>query len=247
MSKNQRGNVLLIVLIGIVLFGALSYAVKSPGSARLKVDREQETLLIAEMMQYAQNIQTAVTNLRLNGCGDTQISFDSTETGTTYDNPFAPASGKCNVMASLGGPIPHKTVDTRLLDSSQSAQPLYGTYHITGLTSVIGIGSDYTCGNSNGKELILFVPHLKKSVCEAIAQRTNGMDVGNTLPQDWNIAYRTVGAPIPFKGVYIDACGFDINELTNPAVLNGKMSGCFEGNNEPPTGVYSYFQVLLVR
>lgn len=250
MAKNERGNVLFIVLIGIVMFGALSFAVRGSNTSRLKVDKEQEVLLIAGVMQYAQNIQAAVTNLRLTGCSDTQISFDSTETGTTYDNPFAPASGKCNVFASLGGPIQYKTPDTRLLDSAQSAQPLYGTYFVTGQTGMTGLGVSNPCGAtlSAGRELVLYVPYVKREVCEAIAKKTTGLDTGNISPQDNNLAFdNRPGLTRPFKGVYTADCGFDLIENNNPPLLEHKMTGCFQGATLPSAGTYHFFQVLLVR
>ncbi len=246
----NAGNALFLILIAVALFAALSYAVTRTGRGGGSIDRETEILLTAEALQYAAQMADVVMRLKLSGCEDTQISFDSAATGTFYDNPLAPADESCHVFSTNGGGMTYRAPDPRLLDSSQSAMTLFGSFHFTGESEVVDVGTPVPSATSpDGRDLILFIPYLTQSICRKIAQQTNGL-VGNNIPVEWNIAYedRAPGLVSPFKGSYGTGSGFGMNGFgANAAAINGKTVGCFEGESLPLTGTYHFFQVLLAR
>jgi len=86
--KNERGNVIFLILIAIGLFAALSFSFSkgNRGSTTI-IDKEQATLIATEIINYARSIKNAVHELQINGCDDTEISF---ENGITvgYENPM---------------------------------------------------------------------------------------------------------------------------------------------------------------
>ena len=120
MSRNQ-GNALFLILIAVALFAALSYAVTRTGRGGGGTERETRQLRANELLQHAASVADAVTRLKIvSGCSDTQISFQSPETGTTYENLSAPADESCHVFSRQGGSVPFLRPDTSLLDTSKS-------------------------------------------------------------------------------------------------------------------------------
>ncbi|PJF37579.1 MAG: hypothetical protein CUN55_21350, partial [Phototrophicales bacterium] len=66
MMSYQKGNVLFLILIAVALFAALSYTVTWSGRAnegRLNKDRAE--LLAAEIIQYATQMEQAITRVRI--------------------------------------------------------------------------------------------------------------------------------------------------------------------------------------
>ncbi len=111
-TKNESGNVILLVLIGIALFAALSYAVtQSAGGSQNNPDSERLRLETSRLIEYITSLRTAVTRLRYaKGCDPEEISFhyDSDGDGSVdgsddYNNPNAPSDGSCNIFGRNGG------------------------------------------------------------------------------------------------------------------------------------------------
>lgn len=107
----ERGNVFLLILLGIALFAAISFTMsrgmRTEGVDRLD-DRKAE-LLIAEISSDSQKFQRAVDLLRRKGCSENQLSFwgdsngDGADTNADdYHNPNAPTDRSCHIFDSNG-------------------------------------------------------------------------------------------------------------------------------------------------
>lgn len=249
--RRHNGNALFLILIAVALFAALSYAITQSGRGSGSTTRETDALTAARIAQYGAAVQSAITRLKLTGgCSDTQISFESSQTGTQYQNTSAPSDNSCHVFSAAGGGVTFMPMDTSVLDTSKSAASLYGEIYFTGQSNA-GVGTSPACADaaySSGKDLIMFVPYLKQSACLQMAKGSGLLTSGGAIPQSQNISFdNRAGLAVRFQGVYANSgwCGMG---LGNPADdFAGKTSGCFRGDVLPESDVYTYFQVLIAR
>ena len=78
-SNHSSGNVLFLILIAVVLFAALSYAVTSSSRSSGNVDKEKNELAISNLMQQLTLLDQSIMRLKiLNKCTDKEISFENT-------------------------------------------------------------------------------------------------------------------------------------------------------------------------
>lgn len=118
--KAQNGNVLFIILIAVGLFAALGYAVSSSMQGGGKgITAEQAQLRATELLAYANTLSTSVSQLRLRGCSDTEISFENALVGG-YENANAPDDKTCHVFQPAGGGVRFSHPDDGINDGSGS-------------------------------------------------------------------------------------------------------------------------------
>lgn len=237
--KNESGNVLIYILVAIVLFAALSYVVGNMmrgGNADM-IGEEQAKLYAGEILDYARIIRSAVQEMRIsNGCTDTDISFENNVVAG-YDNGTNTA---CQVFHADGGDKKYVVPTDKWFDTSLAASTGYGEYLFSGMTTVTNIGIDD--GTSNALELIMFIPYIKLSVCNAINEKLNTAHSSGNPPLEnadaWHSSFEK------FDGTY---GGPNTRRIDGQGPI--RMAGCREGANAsiPPLGTYFFYQVLLVR
>lgn len=235
---SENGNALFLILIAVILFGALSYTVANmmrPGGGE-KIAEEKASLYADEIITYAQQIRRAVQDMRIsNGCEDVDISFQNTVEGG-YTNGTNTA---CQVYHSDGGGLNYLTPVSDWLDTAQTAQNNYGILYFQGMNSVDEMGTTVP-GDADSKELLFFIPYLKRSVCLQINERLGVTNPLGEPPQEsGGISF---GAGQKFTGSYAHG-----SALSLPPPNFGKPSACFEGAGTPPSGTYHYYLVLLPR
>lgn len=112
---NQRGNVLFLILIAVVLFAALSYAVTRSSSGGGKgISDEKARLGASEIEQYVSLLRTEVERLMItNNCTIENLDWrndywkrynDDPSVGILH-NPQTPKAG-CAVFSDHGGSVP---------------------------------------------------------------------------------------------------------------------------------------------
>lgn len=105
--NSQSGNILIYVLVGIVLFAAVMFAVsRGGGNAGSLGSKGNVKLQAQQILDYARSIETAVQKLLMKGCSENEISFENSEV-SGYENPNSPAAGdkRCWVFHSAGGNV----------------------------------------------------------------------------------------------------------------------------------------------
>ena len=246
--KNEEGSALFYILIGVVLFAALSYTVAGmmrSGNADM-IGEEQANLAAGEILDYARAMRQSVQQMKIsNGCNDTDISFENSIV-SGYTNG---TNTSCQVFHSNGGGMNYVAPSEKWLDASQSSEMRYGEWFIPQHGCVIGVGNNP--GNSNGDcastaeqaELTLHMPFIKREICLAIIDKLGSAAQSSGNPyKDFN---NTWGGSRPkFTGTYASNTGIDRAELS------GELAGCYEGfssSSNPPEGSYNFFQVLIAR
>ena len=183
---------------------------------------EQARVAAQEIISYTDTIVKAVQQLRLRGCGDTQIGFQSLITTWFPSNPNSPSDRSCEVFDMNGG----KVNDRRTDPVWRVPGPTYDWFWFNGETAVVDIGTA-------APELIMWVGDLKPEICNAINKIINGVDA-----TDDDIG----AANTAFAGTYnlvANGMGDDA-----PFAYRGKNAGCA---GEDDGGGYGFYQVLIAR
>lgn len=231
---------LIFILVAIVLFAALSFAVSDMmrGGSGNEINEERAKILASDILDYARALRQGVQNMRIsNGCADTAISFD-TPSLIGYANGTNTA---CQLFNASGGGVnyvaPHKDV----LAVVTPVPDLYNQWYFTGGVCAVGLGvTPSGCSTEAQRDIVAFLPYVNRSVCIAINNSLRVNNPGGNPPIESTHAWPTDNAK--FTG-----------NFTNGNILlerNGQMAGCFQGSgptNTPPSGTYHFFQVLLVR
>jgi len=148
---NEKGNALFLVLIAVVLFAALSYAVTQSGRSNGDASKEQRVLTASKMVDYTATLQQTVMRMTLMGV--TPASLDFTHNGTQ--------SGESAVFATDGGNMYYESTPDEIWSSTTSGWEFKTT------VSVIDVGSpanDVFLSTGNGFANAC----IKKNVCEQI-------------------------------------------------------------------------------
>ncbi len=225
--NNQNGNVLVILLIAIILFAALSFAVSGMMRGNTtSIKAENESIVAAEILNYARSVREAVSFLRItNQCEDTEISFERSPfdgSDAFLVNAGAPADFSCHVFHPNGGGI------TPIVPAPEVSLQ---DYIYTGGFAVTDLGTSTT------PNLSMVLPNISLSLCEILNKR-----LGLGAPQQddfFSMAFTN------FTGTYALVDGVGSLGGGN-AMYDAKQAGCFFEDNASP-GWYAFYQTLIVR
>lgn len=245
---NQRGNVLFVVLIAIVLFGALSAMVMRTEDYQGSLDNETVSIETYELLDYAVMIEQAVANLMLaHGCELTELSFDHPDrsnynTAGHYLNPNSPSDKSCHIFDEAGGGVPYKEPSQISLEEGTTE------YGVTSTFSVHGLGQDSDDVGDSGVELV-FITRVIESACNRINQ-----EIGFTMsspPEVINgaglfdpVLNETQSFPMTGGSEGMDLA-FKVGDVDGPA-LAYQGTACYRATGALVT-FYHFYHVLLAR
>ena len=109
MKITQKGSVIVWILVAVVLMASLSYAFM--GSSRTSTNAimdERSKAITYELNEYVNNVQSALKRLKLRGCDDDEISYE-TSVGS-YPNVNAPSDESCHIFRTNGGQVVYKNL-----------------------------------------------------------------------------------------------------------------------------------------
>lgn len=224
MNHTQRGSVLYYILIAVVLFAALGFAVSNmmrAGSGG-NIGAEKDALTADQVLSYARSVRQGAQTLRIsNGCAENQISFERSPfdgSDPLYMNAAAPSDFSCHIFhpngAGVGTP---EDVDGK-------------AWRFTSEFYVGGVGS--------GAQAISMAIIVGRAVCLAVNRKLDiaqdaidnpvddGAGAGNVLPA--------------FNGSFSGS-----GEILLPA-YEGKMAGCYRSVNAGDDE-YTVYQILVAR
>lgn len=236
--KNEAGGVLIIILVAVALFAALSYTVSSmmrSGSPD-HISVEKSKLSGSQMLDFGRQVRRVIQDLRIsNGCTTEEISFTS-ESGDDYEHTPA-AADTCKVFHSDGGAISYLPPVKEWLAKISPAPALQGTWYFPANVCAEDVGSGAAgCGSdgTDNEDVIMILPYISEQICEQINKQ-----LGLTaIPTETGDAWPSGG----------DAY---VGSFANDTELNqgGRQQGCFQGSgsNTPPSGTYHFYQVLVPR
>jgi hypothetical protein len=230
--SSETGNVLFYILIGIVLFAALGFAMSRINRGGATADPELNRLQASEILQYARGLNTAAQAMQIDGVTDDKISF---ENAGIYVNAGC-AADTCKLFSPSGGNMSYIRPDTKWLDSAQSGGSGFGDWVFSGNNAVSGVGTD--AADPAAVELLAILPWVRKDLCIQLNKMigmTNPADVPPRTGADVDLTHK-------FTGTYTPT---DI--IGGAAEITGQRSGCVEGGGNPAHGTYHFYKVLLAR
>lgn len=220
-QAGQRGSAVIWIFVVIALFGALSFALSQGTRTGVStISREQARILAGEIMDYGRSVRGAVKQLEINGCTDTQISF---EYDGQYVNAGAPTNKTCHVFNAAGG---------NLLWQKTSVQS-GGTMGFTGQEAIGSVGTA-------APDLLMKWEGLSAEICNALNEKAEVRGTSFTPPRSATTTCDLVTAGCKFTGPY--TATYTINNAQND--FTGKLNGCYDENG---TGNFIYYQVLIAR
>lgn len=224
-SASTRGGVLVIILVAVALFAALSFAMTQGmrgGSGQLT--EQQAKLAASELVEYSNQVHQAVKSLLIKGCLDTQISFESAATGIEYHNPNAPLDHSCDVFHSNGGGLKHMEVPPRYTTTNR-LWTFYGDSRVTDIGTI-------------ENDLMMSAASLKQEICLEM-NKMYGIDNPDGIPP-----VDTHNAPAAFTGSYALVAGQkEIGDQSN--LLKNKQAFCRKPTATNTNNIYH--RVLIVR
>ncbi len=176
--KSQNGNVLFLILIAVVLFAALSYAVSltmrgTGGNAT----QESAQVSAARLLNYAGSLQAGVMRLMtINGVGITDLNFSNDIWKNSNGTPVMGAMGnpqnpKLYVFHPGGGNLAAQTFAD--ISSCPCGDPLPGHSRLSWV-NVEGNGT-------NTADPMLFIYSITDDVCQALNKQL-GIVYSGTRP-----------------------------------------------------------------
>ena len=233
MSKAQRGNILFLILLAVVLFAALSYAVTSSTQGGGKSgSSESMAALAASWIQQTALLESAIARLKMVGdCTDAQIQFSDVQ---TYANTFSPVDKHCHVFDKAGGGLEWLYIPEEIKNAA-SPWVLY-----QGVGKVKNVGTD-------DYDLVM-VARVNQPFCDAV-NKGLGLDIAN------NREMMESGVKTPFNGYYgVDAGNTQYNlgdETAQYALPSGLREACFARYSSASLNgflnEYWYYKVLIAR
>ena len=241
-KSTESGSALFYILIAVALLAALSYTVARTGRGNIgQLNEERARVYATQILEYGNTLSSAVAQLRLRGCSETEISFEN-NVNSNYTNSGAPSDGSCNVFSVNGGGVQWQKPDEEWLDTSiPDTSNDYGDILITASACIQGMGKNSECNlglGSKTPELLFIIPFLKIEICNQINEL---LGYSFTSPPKNNTSAWLSSNARYFKGSY---SGYLIIK-ESPDPFEGKSKMCFEGKSD--LNGYHYYQVLWAR
>jgi hypothetical protein len=234
LRSTQAGNVLFLILIAVVLFAALSYAVtQSSRTGGGDAGREANLISSAEITQYPAAVKTAIVRMIINGITYEQLGFNPPSTFNALS--LIESRG---VFHPLGGAAAYSQAGSSSMDSDTP-----GTWYFNPNFEVLYIGTS-SSASPDGNEFIAFLPGVKTAVCDKLNEESNGI---TTIPVASAIASTDVDILHAYTGVGPLSIPNESAEIIGASAgttgLAGQPQGCFEASD----GVNVYYQVIAER
>ncbi len=229
--RSQSGNVLFYILIAVGLLAALSYAV-SQGSrgGNSQISEERARLFAGEIIEHANTLAAAASQLRLRGVAAGSLCFDHAEWGLN-DYDHAGCTDNFNrIFHPTGAGIEWTNAPAEAMDTAATPDNLW---HFYGDNEIELVGT--TNGDATSSDLILMVDELSLTVCQKINELL-GVTAANTAPPT-DTAYGTTR--------YIGTFGYTATIGDEDATLEGQPAACFQKTAAPAK--YAFYKVLIAR
>ncbi|MBX2835006.1 MAG: hypothetical protein KTR28_08560, partial [Micavibrio sp.] len=214
----QSGNALWFILIGAVLLGLLTMVLsRGTSSVEQTGSFEQRTIATSQLLRYASGIEQDVQQLNMNGCSESDISFQNTSVAG-----YGAGTANCRVFEVSGAGQSWQDI------TGESAALLGGEgLMFTDSLNVPGVGRD------DGPDLVMLAA-VSQAMC---AQINTSRSISGTITTTIdNVELYENGS---------DAFDDETFNLVDDgqAIFNGQASGCFTDDN----GDAIFYQVVLAR
>ncbi len=234
--QNEKGNILFLILLAVVLFAALSYAVtQSMRGGGGNAGSETNLVNSAVLSQYPVGLRAAILRMIVDGTDVTTLNFDPPSVFST----MTAGEQALAVFHPDGGGASFGYIPTdALLTPSSTARWVF-----TRNFGIEDIGATATGSGDVGKDIIAIAPGVSAAICAKINNEL-GVDsipeVSTTLPL-------TVGATTMQQvEEFTYSQTSTVAEIADTgSVIDGQPFLCIDYSTT--TDVYAYYHVLVER
>jgi hypothetical protein len=222
-GKNHRkakesGNVLIYVLIGIILIGALTVTLSRQANQADSENLDKETIQfnVLQLMEYAQSMQNVVSQMEMTGTTFSTIDI----VNPTSNTPYTTAPHIHKIYHPQGGGMTYKTAD----DYSS------GVFLSTTDGWQLNNANNVEWTESSADDLILTAMDINEDICNGINAKIR--DDISTPP----VSTATI------DDLFLEGATTDLT-ATNCADCEGYQTLCLEDS----AGDYAFYSVLINR
>ncbi len=243
--KDERGNVLFLILIAVALFAALSYAVtQSTRSSGGDAGSETNRINSAQLTQYPASVRTSIVRMVIGGQDVDRIEFNSAGNfANCTENPVGSGQfPRCVFHPTGGGATSLEAPGTLMADGGPGRWIYNGANEIEDIGTSTIPAADGVAANATTADLIAFLPGITLGLCRAINEEL-GLPT-DPIPTEAGIVFTEASDMINPDGATDtslagggESIGFGGNGL------QGRPFGCFQ----QPAGTYVYYHVLVER
>ncbi len=224
--KQERGNVLFLILLAVVLLAALAYAVtNSLRGGGKDASSESAQSIAAQMMQYATLIENTITRAMLiNNVPDYGFDMSGSNTASSASNATC-VTPECRLFdkSSTNGLMASIRLTKGLATGIASSPTRFY------VTNVVNVGTP-------AEDVVLIFGDLSKPVCDAV-NAIVGISPNLANMEGFG------GSPTNYSDTYTSfpVSGSNIGD-EDPAFI-GKSTGCFRHSSNG----YSFYHVVMTR
>lgn len=223
---NERGNVLIYILIAVALLGALSFAVAQSGRGNVQqLSAERARLYAAGIVEYADNLSKTVSQLQLRGCAEDELNFANTIVAG-YTNGSAPSDGFCDIFSPSGGGLSWQKIAPEVVDTTNNY-----------LSDYLIFATNQVSGTKSNEGDLIFLAEVNESVCTAINELIN---VSPADPPATDANGFNLNTGFKFSGSYSSTAGITAYSSENAACFYSAA-----GTNT--TDRYYFYKILISR
>lgn len=231
--KGERGNILFMVLIAIVLIGTLTAVVSNTGNDNASIDGEQLAIRVSEVQRYAGELSRAITFIQQNsGISEEDYRFMNPDPSvTTYGDISSDTRMERQIFDQAGGAANYREPPKGIQNSALDWE-FYGTSNMPGV-------------GTSAADLIAVLPDVTQQFCEKVNSLNGQTD---QIPEDSGSEciysgatgrFGTIGSGSQFSSSPNDLGNDDIDTFTHAPA----MQACVVCDS----GQYHFYQVLLAR
>ncbi len=242
-SRQQKGNVLFLILIAVALFAALSYAVTQSSRSGGDVSKETNVINTASLTQYPNSVRTSVLRLIIGGIDPSDIYFNKPDEfeggGYTYlkDSSNNIDRTPRAVFHPQGGGASYQQVPANL---TAGGQALDWSFNMDFEIPLLGLSQT---SSGAGNELIAFAPGVTEGICARVNRELHSDEeipvTASLLTINNNRTATTTAPTNPSSDTVLTAMIDGKNWFSN------KAFGCFQNGSN--TGPYVFFYVMAER
>ena len=228
-SHAEAGSAILWVLMAVALFAALNFAFNSGSRVSTSNLTDSEATAYAnQIIQYGNEVKSAVKRMQLRGCRDTEISFENNVVAG-YTNPNSPTDKSCHVFDIAGGGLTFNIFNENAFIESpfNNREPQF-----KGAIQIDGVGTSES-------DLHMVVHDLKQGVCLKINNILSITNPSGEAPEDGNDINSI------FTGTYSPTAGDGIGDDAGSG-LSGEKKFCRDTDTSA-IKFHQYATVLIAR
>lgn len=239
--NTQKGNVLFLILIAVMLFGMLTAAITKSEQGTNTMDRERGSISATDVMAYGGGLEKAVARILSDEVSENGLSFENA-VWKTYDGNDIETAGmfggcttdKCKVFHPAGGGM-NATTFPSIAVSSPANTDIQSGHSAVYSMKVAGVGTP-------AHDLVLMTAIIDMNTCKQINNQLRITNPSDQPPaDDWSGAVLYAGS---FTGP--DDATDEIGDAATE--LEGKPAGCVHRSGGAYGASDNYFyQVLLPR